>query len=90
MRAALDSVAGLLGRTYPAVVDGRELVHTEGVYAGPCIYQDVFPLPRFDGNFPVLGSWIVGDTACGLGIRESAELITRNTSRFVPHLFFPV
>ena len=41
--------------------------------------------PAFDGNYPVLGSWIVGDKACGLGIREDRSPITRNTSRFVPH-----
>ena len=51
------------------------------------VYQALAPLREFDGNFPVLGSWIVGDTACGIGIREDATPITRNTSRFVPHYF---
>jgi glutathionylspermidine synthase len=35
---------------------------------------------------PVLGSWLVGSTACGLGIREDAG-ITTNASKFVPHYF---
>jgi glutathionylspermidine synthase len=39
----------------------------------------------FDGNYPVIGSWIIGDEACGIGIREDATMITRNSSRFVPH-----
>jgi glutathionylspermidine synthase len=35
----------------------------------------------------VIGSWVVGGEACGMGIREDSGLVTRNTSRFVPHLF---
>ena len=49
------------------------------------ILQAYHPLPEFDGNFPVVGSWIIADEPVGMGIREDATLITRNTSRFVPH-----
>ena len=35
---------------------------------------------------PYLGSWIVGDTACGLGIREDINPVTHDSSRFIPHL----
>jgi glutathionylspermidine synthase len=35
----------------------------------------------------VIGSWIVGDRAAGMGIREDASPITRNSSRFIPHWF---
>jgi glutathionylspermidine synthase len=34
----------------------------------------------------VLGVWMVGNEAVGLGIREDASPITMNLSRFVPHL----
>jgi glutathionylspermidine synthase len=41
-----------------------------------------------DGNYPVLGSWIIADQgAAGVGIRESDTQVTTNTSKFVPHLF---
>ena len=30
-------------------------------------------------------SWVVNGWSCGLGIREDDTLVTRNTSRFVPH-----
>ena len=50
------------------------------------IYQQLFELPNFDGNYPVIGSWIIGQEAAGIGIRESVHLITNNQSRFVPHL----
>jgi glutathionylspermidine synthase len=43
------------------------------------------PLPSFDGRQPVVGSWIVGQEAAGVGIRESSGPITDNRSRFVPH-----
>jgi glutathionylspermidine synthase len=51
------------------------------------VYQAYSPLPDFDGNYPVIGAWIVGDEAAGMGIRENKQQITTNTSRFVPHYF---
>ena len=51
------------------------------------IYQAYSPLPDFDGNYPVIGAWIVGDEAAGMGIRENTQQITTNTSRFIPHYF---
>lgn len=49
------------------------------------VFQQWSPLPSFDGNRPVLGSWIVGDDAAGLGIRETDGPITDEDARFVPH-----
>ncbi len=51
------------------------------------IYQALSPLPVFDGWHALIGSWVVGSKAAGIGIREDKEPITRNTSRFVPHYF---
>jgi glutathionylspermidine synthase len=64
---------------------------TEGVYgAEGYIYQAYAPLPKFgDNNYPVIGVWIIGNEPAGLGIREDNSLITKNTSRFVPHYFVP-
>ncbi len=53
----------------------------------PCIYQALAPLPVFDGRHALVGSWVVGNNAVGIGMREDADRITRNTSCFVPHLF---
>jgi len=50
------------------------------------IYQQLFELPEFDNNYPVIGSWIIGQEPAGMGIREASGLITNNQSRFVPHL----
>jgi glutathionylspermidine synthase len=64
--------------------DGRQAA-VAGPYGGATIRQACQPLPCFDGHYPVLGSWVVGDRACGLGIREDRSLITQDSSRFLPH-----
>lgn len=71
-----------------------EIHGPRGVYAQPgsygaegSIYQAYAPLPEFDGNYPVVGSWIVGDLPAGIGIREDVTPVTSNTSRFIPHYF---
>ena len=59
---------------------------SEGPYSGgPAILQAAHPLPNFDGNYPLIGSWVVGDAACGIGIREDDSRITKDSARFVPH-----
>ncbi|MEU6482962.1 glutathionylspermidine synthase family protein [Streptomyces sp. NPDC046887] len=52
----------------------------------PCCYQELAPLPDFDGNRTVLGAWVVENEAAGLGIRESADLVTDEYARFLPHV----
>ena len=60
---------------------------TDGHYGDEgFIYQQLFSLPEFDSNYPVIGSWLIGQEPAGIGIREANTLITTNTSRFVPHL----
>ncbi|MFD6415115.1 glutathionylspermidine synthase family protein [Streptomyces sp. NPDC060194] len=56
------------------------------VAEGPLCYQEFAPLPDFDGNRVVLGAWVVEDEAAGLGIRESAGLVTDEYARFLPHV----
>ncbi|MFC7841770.1 glutathionylspermidine synthase family protein [Streptomyces sp. NPDC001046] len=52
----------------------------------PCCYQQLCPLPDFDGNRVVLGAWVVEDESAGLGIRESSGLVTDEYARFLPHV----
>jgi glutathionylspermidine synthase len=59
---------------------------TDGPYGDAAmILQELAPLPAFGDNRPVIGSWIVGGECRGIGIREDRSLITKDTSRFVPH-----
>lgn len=68
-------------------MNDRSFLKTEGIYgAEGYIYQSLFELPDYSGNYPVIGSWIIGDEPAGIGIRESKTLITDNFSRFIPHL----
>ena len=45
------------------------------------------PLPRFGEDYTLVGSWVINGEPAGIGLREDASPITRNTSRFVPHYF---
>lgn len=65
-------------------------VETSGEYgAEGFVYQELAPLRQFDGRFPVIGSWVIGENegSAGIGVRESESPIITNTSRFVPHRF---
>jgi glutathionylspermidine synthase len=74
------------GANVELVVAGSVLDADGGPYgAEGFIRQAVAPLPDFDGNYAVLGSWLVAGRPCGLSIREDASPVTKNTSRFVPH-----
>lgn len=76
------------GANVSIVQAGNVLQELMGTYAdGQWVYQAYCPLPDFDGRHPVIGSWVIGDEAHGMGIRESTNLITDNLSQFVPHYF---
>ncbi len=58
----------------------------EGPYGDcPTIIQSWCPPPQFSGNYCLIGSWVVGSEAVAMGIREDSSVITKDTSRFVPH-----
>jgi glutathionylspermidine synthase len=78
---------GREGANVAIVAPGHEQ-STGGVYgAEGYVYQAFDPLGEFDGMRPVLGAWVVGEEAAGLGIRETTGLVTDNGAAFVPHLF---
>jgi glutathionylspermidine synthase len=66
-------------------------IETEGAYGSEgFIFQDLAQLKRHDGQYAVIGSWVIGhgsNSAAGIGIRESDAPVITNTSQFVPHLF---
>ena len=70
------------------VYRGGEVLRQGGSYGEEgWIYQAYTEIPKFDDSYVTIGSWIVGDEPAGIGLREDATPITRNTSRFVPHYF---
>lgn len=76
-----------------SLTHANQTLSTHGQYGQEgYIYQEPKPLPKFSNNqgqdvFAVIGSWIVGHSAAGIGIREDSTLITKDTSLFVPHAF---
>jgi glutathionylspermidine synthase len=74
------------GANVALISAGVTVVEQAGPYgAEGFIRQALAPLPEFSGQYPVLGSWLVDHTPCGLSIREDKNPITGNTSRFLPH-----
>jgi glutathionylspermidine synthase len=74
------------GANVKVVLNGMAAQKTAGIYdEQDSIYQAYAPLPQFGEYRPVIGSWVVGDTAAGMGIREDKGYVTANDSRFVPH-----
>lgn len=66
--------------------DGTCTESSDGPYGVEgSIVQLAHPLPCVDGHHMLVGSWVVGNEACGLSIREDHSRITQDTSRFVPH-----
>lgn len=83
-------VLGREGANVEIVRQGQTQAHTDGDYAREArIYQEFCALPRFDERYAVIGSWVVGGQACGLGVREDNGPITTDASKFVPHFYNP-
>lgn len=63
------------------------LAETEGDYnTGAYVYQEYVPPTVYGGRYPVIGSWVIGGEAAGIGIRENRTEVTDNLSEFVPHI----
>ena len=74
------------GANIALVSEGVEVAAQSGPYGTEgFIRQALAPLPNFANQYPVIGSWLIDHTPCGLSIREDASPITGNTSRFLPH-----
>jgi glutathionylspermidine synthase len=74
------------GANIELIVEGKPVDRDSGPYgAEGYVRQAIAPLPQFDGQYTVLGSWFAAGAPCGLSVREDASPITKNTSRFLPH-----
>ena len=74
------------GANVTLVSAGVPFASHEGRYGSEgFVRQALAPLRDFDGQYPVIGSWLVDHTPCGLSVREDAGPITGNNSRFLPH-----
>ena len=81
---------GREGANITAVARGRPVADHQGRTTGRRGISSTSTVCRrrtWADSIPVIGSWIARDEAAGIGIRESKEAVTQNTSRFVPHYF---
>ncbi|WP_062066583.1 glutathionylspermidine synthase family protein [Cellvibrio sp. OA-2007] len=81
------------GANVDLVTANGEKISAAGPYNdGRYIRQAFQALPKFRDEYrnadtyTMLGSWVVGDSAAGICIREDESLITKDTSRFLPHI----
>lgn len=81
------------GANVDLITASGEKISAQGPYNdGRFIRQELHALPKFRDEYrnadtySMLGSWIVGDSAAGICIREDETLITKDTSRFLPHI----
>jgi len=66
---------------------GDTFAEAEGPYgAEGAIVQAYTPLAKLGPNYAVIGSWVIGDAAAGIGVREDAGPITQDFSAFLPHV----
>ncbi len=71
-----------------SVHKGNEIViEGDGPYgAEGHVLQAWHPLPRYEDNYTLIGSWLVNDQPAGISIREDKGPITQDLSRFLPHI----
>ena len=74
------------GANVALISDGVPIAEQQGPYGAEGFVRQALATPHgFSGQYPVLGSWLVDHTPCGLSVREDESPITGNTSRFLPH-----
>lgn len=67
--------------------NGEKIYETDGEYGEEgFVYQGLATLHREETGYSVIGSWIIGQEACGISFRESDMPVTTDKSRFVPHI----
>ncbi len=78
-------VFGREGSNIQVVRGGSVALSTSGNYdQGASVYQQFHELQAYQGVYPVIGSWVIGGEAAGMGIREGG-LVTSNLCQFTPH-----
>jgi glutathionylspermidine synthase len=65
--------------------DGGDVSY--GPYGGRKVYQAYTPLFKSHDRYAVVGAWMVGDTPCGISVREDISRIVGGDSQFVPHAY---
>ncbi len=85
---ARKPVLGREGNNVSIFKNGNLAEQNNGEYGEEgFVLQEYFDMAKFDGNMPVIGSWLIGGVAAGMGIKETTGLVHNNMSKFIPHYF---
>ncbi|MBT3136909.1 glutathionylspermidine synthase family protein [Alteromonas sp. ALT199] len=75
------------GANVSIIEGGVESILSDGPYGEEGFIVQAFePLPVFEGNHTLIGSWLVDDMPAGISVREDASAITQDLSRYLPHI----
>ena len=75
------------GSNISVMINGNVCEKVDGPYDdGGYILQRYSPPAKFGDHHTIIGSWIVADRAVGMSIREDNSVITKDSSRFIPHV----
>ena len=75
------------GANVSIIEGGIENKLSDGPYGEEGYIDQAFePLPVFEGNHTLIGSWLVDDMPAGISVREDASAITQDLSRYLPHI----
>ncbi|HAI71519.1 MAG TPA: hypothetical protein DCL26_04195 [Alteromonas australica] len=75
------------GANISSIEHGHESNLSPGPYGEEgFVVQALAPLPVFDGNHTLIGSWLVDDMPAGISVREDSSAITQDLSRYLPHV----
>lgn len=91
-RAALSSfvkkpIFAREGANVDIILEGETVFSSGGPYGEEgYVYQAYAPLPQFEGNHALVGSWLVDDAPAGIAIREDRQMVTQDLSRYLPHV----
>ena len=79
---ARKPLLGREGANVTIVLDGEVAAAEDGPHArNGSVRQALAPIPEFDGRRVVIGSWVVGDKAAGMILREGAGPISNDRSQ---------
>ena len=75
------------GANISVIKGDKETLLSDGPYGEEgFIVQAYHPLPRFEDNYTLIGSWLIDNMPAGISVREDKSAITQDLSRYLPHI----
>ena len=78
---------GRLGENITLSIQNAKISSNGNYSEGPFVYQKLHPLPKNDGNYATIGSWLIEGKSVGISVREDTTPIINDDSRFVSSFY---